>query len=501
MINIKTVISNGVVFAKVVKIQNLEKNITKCAMDLENEIELIDNALKKAADDLDLLKTKLDEKDSEFIEIHKMLINDPMLKSEIHKSILNNNFTASYAFSRVMDKYIKEFNEARTTYLKERAADMQDIKKRILGILFEGQNEHIDGDFILIIDELYPSLLMTYPNIVGVISLKGGTTSHSAILCKSKEIPYVLVDDIDNINGNILIDTRKNIINLNPSNDEIDEYLKYKKDKESFVIDDLKDYNIMMLGNVSSNLDLPRVLKYHLDGVGLYRTELIFMNLDRPMTFEEQYKIYSEAVDIMGSKPICFRTFDIGDDKQLSYIKTFKKGIDNYKNNKDIFETQIKALIAANKYNNMKIMFPMIETHEEFLYLKNWVLNIKKEMNDNSTLKIGMMLETKKALETISTFTDVDFISLGTNDLTSELYHIKRSEVLNYSSFVLDLIKALKAVVKHVRKYNIYLSICGELAGVGEVVKKLYEIGIKNFSVSTASASNLNQALKEELHI
>lgn len=498
MFNIKTIISDGLAYGKAIRINRNESSITKCSMDLEEQQELIDDALNKALLELEELKTKLSDKDKDFIDIHKMLISDPMLKKDITKYIMDNNYTAGYAFSKVMDKYIKEFNEAPTTYLKERALDLEDIKKRVLRILSNKTDDDIKEDFILVIDELYPSILMTYPNIIGVISTKGGYTSHGAILCKSKEIPYVLVDSLDDIKGTIVIDTRKNIINDNPKEKDKRDYLLYKKNKDSFVISDFHQNFINILANVSSNIDIANVLKYKMDGIGLYRTELIFMNLDRPMSCEEQQKVYTDAVELLGNKPITFRTFDIGDDKQLSYIKTFKKGIDNYKNNPEIFETQIKALIASNIYGSMKIMFPMIETHEEFLYLKNWVLDIKKKMGDTNDLKIGMMLETKSALERIEEFKDVDFISLGTNDLTSELYHIKRDEMLNYKSFIADLIESLRRVASHCKKYDIYLSICGELAGVKNVVKRLYEIGLRNFSVSGASVRNLNQALLEE---
>lgn len=498
MINIKSVISDGLAYGRAIHIDKSAHSITKCAMDLEEQQEKIDEAMQKALDELEDLKEKLSDKDKDFIDIHKMLISDPMLKKDISKCIMNNNYTAGYAFSRVIDKYIKEFNAAPTTYLKERALDLEDIKKRVLRILSNKTDDDIKDDFILVIDELYPSILMTYPNIIGVVSTKGGYTSHGAILCKSKEIPYVLVDDIKDITGVIVIDTRKNIINTNPREKDRRDYLLYKKNKETFVINDFKEFNINILANVSSNVDIENIIKYKMNGIGLYRTELIFMNLDRPMSLLEQTKVYTNAVELMGQRPITFRTFDIGDDKQLSYIKTFKKGIDNYKNNKEIFETQIKALINSNIYGTMKIMFPMIESYSEFLYLKNWVLDIKKSLNDNHPLKIGMMLETKKALEGISEFRDVDFISLGTNDLTSELYHIKRDEMLNYKSFITDLINSLRSVCDHCKKYNIYLSICGELAGVKNVVKRLYEIGLRNFSVSSASVRNLNQALIEE---
>lgn len=497
--NIKTVISNGIAYAKVVKLHVHELNHDIYSSNDEEELLKYTNATENVLKELHDLKAELRD-DETLIEVQCLYLTDPVLKKNIEQRIKEEHYTAYAAVDKEFSKYIDALKEARTTYLRERVYDMEDIKRRLL-LETEGyENLKIEGEFILVSDTLYPSDLMKYDKqIVGVIAKSGGFTSHSAILCKAHEIPYVIVDDLKLIEGNILIDTRKNIINLKPTKDEIDEYHNLLKYKDSFEIDNFKDFGINIYANVTSNLDLDKVIKYNMDGVGLYRTEIIFMNLDHPMSYEEQYDIYETACDIMKHKSICFRTFDIGDDKQLPYIKTFHKGIDNYKNNPLIFETQIKALLSANKYNNMKIMFPMIETYEEYLYLKNWVLKIKDEMNNKSKVQIGMMLETKKALENIKEFENVDFMSLGTNDLTKELYNISREETLNYAGFIKDLLRKLKTVVEILNDKHITLSICGELASVKAVVNRLYRVGIRNFSVSTASAKALNEALMEEL--
>lgn len=499
LMNIKAVISNGLAYGKAIRTHKNESEHDIYSSNNIEECKLVDKAIFKAFNDLESLRGS-NRDDDELINVQQMLIKDPILYTEVIELINDKHLTAHSALKSVFDEYIKKFNEARTTYLQERALDMEDVKRRVMLALDDTPHIDVEGEFILVTDSLYPSYLMSYDKqIIGVVALNGGYTSHSAILCKSREIPYVLVDDINEIDGNILIDTRKNIINLNPSEEDIDEYERIKRDKESFEANDFKSFGIHIFANVTSNNDLYKVLKYNMDGVGLYRTELIFMNLDRPMTYEEQYKIYSEACELMKDKNICFRTFDIGDDKQLSYIKTFHKGIDNYKNNKEVFETQIKALLDANKYGNMKIMFPMIETNEEFQYLKDWVLRIKKELNNDMPIQIGMMLETKKAVMNIESFHNIDFMSLGTNDLTKELYNISREDTLNYRVFIKDLIRTLRNVVDVLNEKGIGLSICGELASVKPVVRRLYRVGIKNFSVSTASARALNDALLNEL--
>lgn len=498
MLRIKTVISNGLAYGKSIRIRNTSQKYDTHSSNSSLEISLFNKAIEASLSELENMEENLSSSDKEFVNIHKMLISDPMLKKDVEESIINDKLTASSAFSKVVDLYIKEFKEARTVYLLERVLDMEDIKRRVLSNLSNDEDDIIEGEFILVVDELYPSYLMKYSKeIIGVIALKGGFTSHSAILCKSREIPYVIVDDLDDIDGMIMIDTRRGTIIKNPNGKQIKEYENLRRDKENFTLKKIDGVSILC--NASSNNDVKKAVKYNVDGVGLYRTELIFMNLDKPMSFEEQKKIYLEASTLLKDKEITFRTFDIGDDKQLSYIKTYHKGIDNYKNNPQIFEDQIRAILSSNIYNNVKIMFPMIESEEEFLYLKNWVLKIKDEMGNKNDIKIGMMLETKKAVFDIERFEGMDFMSLGTNDLTKELYNISREDQTNYSLYIVDLLKVLKNVCKICQKKQIELSICGELAGIKEVAIMLYKCGIRRFSVSAASASSLNAALLEEV--
>jgi phosphoenolpyruvate-protein kinase (PTS system EI component) len=203
----------------------------------------------------------------------------------------------------------------------------------------------------------------------------------------------------------------------------------------------------------------------------------------------------------MKQRPITFRTFDIGDDKQLPYLKANKKGVRNYRNYPELFKDQVRALVRANRYQNLRIMFPMIETSDEFTYLKDLVVKYKNELGSNAYLKIGMMLETKEALNHLDDFKDVDFISLGTNDLTHELYNIDRNEVSNYNVYIDSLIVELKKVVEHCKRYNIELSICGEIAGVPEVTSRLLDIGIQNFSVSPALSKAIEKSIVSYYHL
>ena len=494
-------ISEGIAVGKVVNVIN-DICINREFSTIDNEINLFNLAISDVIKDLNQLNNTQNT-DEEFINVHLMILKDPTLAKEVLGLIENHTYSASKAFCTVIDDYIRKFEKACNTYLMERALDLKDIKNRVLTKMCTTYSKkEYDEQIILMCDELYPSLLMEYKdNLVGVISKVGGETSHSAILCKSREIPYVVLND-NEIESNQLaiIDTRKEKVIVNPSLEEYNSYLSIQNIvKQETPIGDFSKYKIKISANVSSNAEIEKVLKYNLHSIGLYRTEFIFMNLNRPMSVLEQFEVYEEALDSLQGQSVTFRTFDIGDDKQLSYVNCYKKGIDNYRNNKELFENQIIALLKANKYSNIKIMFPMIETYDEFKYLRDWVYKIKVRENNKNFIKIGMMLETKKALENISDFKDIDFMSIGTNDLTSELYDIKRDEVLNYHSFIEDLIGKIEKVSKHCKMYNIELSICGELASCSDVVGKLYDANIKHYSVSAPNAKAVEYALKKHL--
>ena len=224
--------------------------------------------------------------------------------------------------------------------------------------------------------------------------------------------------------------------------------------------------------------------KYGFDGVGLYRTEFIFMNNDKPLSYEEQYKIYKEALTIT-NKDIIFRTFDVGDDKKLSYLNVTQKGVSNYFDNLDIFNNQIKALVNAKaKY----IMFPMIRSKDEVDRLRNIIYAYDRN------IAIGIMLETKEALDNINDFSYVDFISIGTNDLVEELYKIDRYNQLDNLEYIDDLLKKLENVVEFCQNNKIELSLCGEIAGIEEIAVRLFKIGIKKLSVGVSKIGVLNNA-------
>ncbi len=481
---IKEVLSHGFVMGNVKIVDNSKTKPRVKSKEEEKEAFL--NSIDKSLKEINNMN------DDSYLVIQKLMISDPLLRENGLKYI-DAGKSASEAINLVMNDIIESLQKSSSDYLKERTNDIKDVVDRLESNLSNKRKKVNKKPFILITDNLLPSYLINNKEyILGVIAKMGGYTSHSAILCRSFDIPYVIADVEAADNDLCCIDTRKNKIAINPSFEDMERYIEEINASKKYIKKAVDHPGFLFLANISTGTEIQKVLEYDFDGIGLFRTELIFMNSDRPLTFDEQYSVYSRVTRALGERIVCFRTFDVGDDKKISYLDINHKGFDNYINNKEIFETQVKAILASNLYGNVRIMFPMIETREEFDTLRDWVLKIAKE-NNYLIPSIGMMLETKSALENIRDFTNTDFISLGTNDLTSELYHIDREKRMNnFNEFIDDLLYKLKPVVEFCDKRDICLSICGELAGVKEVALKFYKLGIRNLSVSTSAIQMLN---------
>ncbi|MDE6660719.1 MAG: hypothetical protein K2J93_02705 [Anaeroplasmataceae bacterium] len=488
------VLSEGIAIGKVHILSY--SAMTQVKIDPAKEKEKLEIAIKNSIKELENLK-KISKENEEYISMQILLLSDPLLLTKTNQEI-NLGHSASESVEIVLNEIMKPLLDATSSYLKERALDLSDIKERILRNLIGKKSLDIKTDFILVAEELHPSFLIQHKNqLLGVITHKGGYSSHGAILCRQFNIPYMIAN-IAAIEGEtIILDTRKQQIITSPKDQEIKHYQEITQKLSMEVFEAIEHSPYQFLANISDNSELERVQSYGFDGIGLYRTEMIFMNSDRPYTLEEQYEIYSVAVQAMKNKSICFRTFDVGDDKQLSYITASKKGIDNYIHNPLVFKTQIEAIIKANLYNIVKIMFPMIYSADEFDFLKKWVLQIQKEMKDSSFIEFGIMLETEEALNSIESFKDVDFISIGTNDLVYSIYHIHRDDQNTELEYLKDLISKLKRVVTFCKKNKITLSICGELAAISPALKEFIRMGITSFSVATPAIKILNHIYKE----
>lgn len=490
-----TVLSEGIALGQLYILNNAINHENQITVNLEKQ--KFDLAVKKTVDEIKEIQ-KENSSELDYLNIQILIASDHVLKQKVY-DMIDHNYSASYSVNEVMDEYVKPLLDSTNTYLQQRSVDILDVKHHILNNILDKSANVLDSMKIVYTEDLHPSFLIkNKKKILGIISNKGGYSSHSAILCRQLNIPYMLCDKKFASNDDIVIDTRNKKIYFKPTFEIIDHYKLVLKALESESYFAVEHPGYKFLANISDNYCIEKVNKFGFDGVGLYRTEMIFMNNNRPLSFDEQYEIYHDAITNLGNKSICFRTFDIGDDKQLPYVTCLRKGVKNYIDNPLLFKTQIRALLEANENNTVKIMFPMIENYDEFVFLKRWVLNIKKIINNNSQIKIGMMLETKNALEHIHDFKDVDFISIGTNDLIFSVYKIGRDNQKNQlNDYLEDLANRLKNVVEFCENNNIELSVCGELASISHSLRKLMQIGIKNFSVAAHVVKLLNRIYKE----
>lgn len=382
--------------------------------------------------------------------------------------------------------------DATDKYLQERYLDFLDIKLRVMQNFNKVSISLANlEECILVIEELYPSLLINISkNVKGIVALRGGFTSHSAILCRMMGIPFVIADVSEDFDGNIMIANDK--VYLNPTTEVINEFNK-NIELEEECNKDLGEINVY--ANVVNNQEISHI-NSAFSGIGLYRTEFILMNQEYAFDYLKQAKIYEEALELIGERSITFRTFDLGGDKQVDYLPTLKKGIINYYSFPILFENQIKALLTASiKYpNKVKIMFPMIESFKQYQELKKYVVKMARELGCKVP-KIGMMLETQSAVSNLEDFKKVEFFSVGTNDLTSELFNVSRDGVILFEEYYDGLLKILENIINFSHQNNIELSICGELISKTDFAKKVFEKGLKNVSISPKFIKNIYKAI------
>ncbi len=488
------VLSEGYVMGETLKLVNKSDEVKYVSKDFE--LVKLNHSIQRTVHELnEIINNNPDLED--FLETERLIAADPILKKGVVSKI-EQGFSAEVSVETIMNEYIHNLLSSKSEYLRERANDINDVTDRLIRNMSQGHNFSDDDKYILVIDNLYPSLLIQRrKSIVGVIARNGGYTSHSAILCRSFEIPFVVANIDCESDDTIIIDTRYGEIDVNPTKSEEQEF-KGKNNKVEIPTKTAisHSHEFEFLANVSNTFEVLKAEEYNFDGIGLYRTEMLFMNSEMPCTLLEQYSVYNEAVKIMKDKPITFRTFDIGDDKIIKYLAADSKGITNYITNPEIFEAQVSAIMKANKNNNIRLMFPMIYSNSEFEYLRDWVIKIARR-NDYKAPLIGMMLETKEALENITDFVKTDFISIGTNDLTKELYGISREDYVDVNKYIDQLIEALKPVVEFASKTGKPLSVCGEVASIQEVAVKFYEIGIRKLSISPSLVNVLNASYTE----
>ena len=529
IVNIKGIAaSNGIAIAKAFKLIEPELTVVKTTItDVETEINLYKEALVKTTEELQKIKVKaaqnLSEEEAAVFDAHINMANDPELLTQTTDKIKSENVNASYAFDEVSNMFIMMFESMDNEYFRERAADIKDIKKRILAHLLGvkvNDPSTIDEQVVIIAEDLTPSDTAQLDRnfVKGFATNIGGRTSHSAIMARSLEIPAVvgtktILEDVKDGDMIILDGLEGNVI-VNPSAEQIAHYEEVAQAYEAQKAEWAKLKNektvskdgqhVELAANIGTPKDVEGVLANGGEAVGLYRTEFLYMGRDNFPTEEEQFEAYKAVLEAMGDKPVVVRTLDIGGDKELPYLHLPKemnpflgyRAIRLCLDDTDLFRTQLRALLRASAYGKLRIMFPMIATLNEFRSAKALLLEEKAKLvaegvTVSEEIEVGMMVEIPSAAVLADQFAkEVDFFSIGTNDLiqyTMAADRMNEKVSYLYQPYNPSILRLVKTVIDAAHKEGKWTGMCGEMAGDQTAIPLLLGLGLDEFSMSATS--------------
>jgi len=530
--------SRGISMAKVYKIEALDLDFERVIdIEAEEEIDKLHKALEKSIEELEFIKKtaekNLGSETAEVFNAHIQILKDPEMLKNIEEKIKDESFDVSSAVKTVFTNYITMFNNMSDDYMKERAADLKDLRNRLLSHLLGIKildTSMINEEVIIVANDLTPSDTAQFNKsfVKGFTTNIGGRTSHSAIMARSLEIPAVVGTNniLDQVNDGdlLIIDGVAGEVIINPDEETVSEYegkmIKFEEMKEM-----LKNYKgkpsitkdghvVELVANIGSPNDIDGVLENDGEGIGLYRTEFIYMESADYPTEEEQYEAYKIVLEKMDGKPTVIRTLDIGGDKELDYLdlpeemnpflgyRAIRLCLDRV----DLFKTQLRALLRASVHGDLRIMFPMIATIQEFIDAKNVLNETKEELIEegyaiSDSYEVGMMVEVPAAAILADRFAKyVDFFSIGTNDLIQYTFAADRmSETVSYlyQPYNPSLLRLIKTVIDAAHKEGKWVGMCGEMAGDSIAVPILLGLGLDEFSMSATSILSTRHLLSK----
>lgn len=531
--------SEGVAIGKVLLFTEEEMLIPEVKDEnstIESELTKLEDGLKKSKTQLIAIREKVKEKMGEdkaaIFDGHIMLLEDEDLIMEVEDKIKGEGLPAAKALHDGINEYCEMISQLDDPYLRERAADLQDIGKRwlknLLGIRIKDLSD-LEPNTVVVTYDLTPSdtAQLDLENCVGFLTEIGGKTAHSAIMARSLELPAVVgikgvLNEVKE-GETVIMDGEEGELFLDPSPELIAEYVA-KKEKLAAEKEELKKLiseeaitndgrKVDIWGNIGSPNDVDAVIASGATGIGLYRTEFLFMNSDHFPTEEEQYEAYKVVVQKMQGKPVTIRTMDIGGDKELPYLDLPKemnpflgyRAIRISLENKDMFKTQLKAILRASHYGQIKIMYPMISSVNEIRKANEILEECKKELDEvgelyDRNIKVGIMVETPSTAIIAYKFAkEVDFFSIGTNDLTQYFLAVDRgNEMVSalYNSFNPAVLEAIQKVIDAAHNAGISVSMCGEFAGDKKATKLLLGMGLDSFSMSASSTLQVKKIIR-----
>ena len=496
--------------------------------DAAAEVERFRGALAQSQKDIEILAadlaTRVGEKEAEIMQGHLMLLMDPMLTGEIETAITGESVCSEFAIETICNTYADMFASMDDELMQQRATDMRDIKTRMQKVLMGVSSIDISSlpaGSVIVAKDLTPSMTagINPDHVTGILTELGGKTSHSAILARALEIPAVVaVNGLMNMvkDGDmVVLDGSEGILYVNPEASVKAEYeekrLRYLKDKK-----ELEQYigkptvtkdgvTIELVANIGKPEDTDKVLAYDGEGVGLFRTEFLFMDRTSMPTEEEQFEAYKKVAVALEGKPVIIRTLDIGGDKEIPYMGLAKdenpflgyRAIRLCLDRKDdIYKPQLRALLRASAFGNIKIMIPMVTCIDEYREAKALIEELKLELDRqdiayNKDIAVGIMIETAAASLMADVFAkEVDFFSIGTNDLTQYTMSVDRGNdkvSYLYSTFNPAVLRSIKHVIECGRAEGIMVGMCGEAASDPMMIPLLLAFGLNEFSMSASA--------------
>lgn len=520
--------SNGIAIAKAYRLVEPDLSFEKKTIeDLSLEITRLKDALNTSKTELEAIRDKasseLGADKAAIFEAHLLVLSDPELISQIEDKINSERVNAEQALKEVADMFIMMFEQMDNDYMKERAADIRDVTKRVLSHLLGVELVNpsmISSEVIIVAEDLTPSdtAQLNRQFVKGFTTNIGGRTSHSAIMARSMEIPAVVgtksaTEDIKN-GDLIIIDGLIGEVYINPTTEVVAQYekeqIRFEEQKaewaklvnEKTISTD--GHQVELAANIGTPNDLEGVVNNGGEAIGLYRTEFLYMGRNELPTEEEQFESYKAVLEGMNGKPVVVRTLDIGGDKELPYLELPKemnpflgfRAIRLCLTEQDLFRTQLRALLRASTYGNLKIMFPMIATLDEFREAKTILEEEKQKLVTEGiavaeNIELGIMVEIPSTAIMADQFAkEVDFFSIGTNDL---IQYTMAADRMNervsylyqpYSPAILRLVKMVIDAAHHEGKW---VGMCGEMAGDETAIPLLLGLGLDEFSMSATS--------------
>lgn len=511
-------VSSGVGIGKLVVIKEDSFDVEKRSVDAKKEEIRFKKAVSKLISALETRAKNVGTEQAEIMESHIILLNDPFVMTEIVKRIQDESCNSEYALDQILSQFIDMFLSSGDDLLEARASDLKDIKNNILLILNEKELTDVAAlprGTILAAEELTTSIAAAInpKNICAILTKEGGTNSHMAIIARSIGVPAIVGVDVAKLESGkyMIADGDTGVLIADPTAEERTTYLKKQEDikarkialekyrgKESITAD---GRSIELCANIGLELDIHHAVEADAEGVGLFRTEFLYMNRTSAPKEEEQFAIYKKAALAFVGRPVIIRTLDIGGDKEIPYLGLEKeenpflgwRAIRYCLDKQEIFKTQIRAILRASAFGEIKIMIPMISSIDEFRRTKALIHEVmqalsKEEIAYHKEIQIGIMVETPAAAVMADIFAkEVDFFSIGTNDLTQYTMAVDRGNkkvACLYSAYSPAVLRLIYQVAQAAKENGIMCGVCGEAGSDPLLIKFFIGCGINELSMT-----------------